>query len=72
MVESIILDQKRILPACALLNGEYGINDAFVGVPVTLGNNGIEEIHEFKLSDKELSQLQNAGAAVKELVKNLE
>ena len=71
MVESIILDQKRILPACALLNGEYGINDAFVGVPVTLGNNGIEEIHEFKLSDKELSQLQNAGAAVKELVKNL-
>ena len=71
MVESIVLDQKRILPACAMLNGEYGISDAFVGVPVTLGKNGIEEIHEFDLSKDELDNLQKAGAAVKELVQEI-
>tara|TARA_Y100000996_G_scaffold268559_1_gene211450 strand:+ start:2005 stop:2931 length:927 start_codon:yes stop_codon:yes gene_type:complete len=71
MVESIVLDQKRILPACAMLKGQYGISDAFVGVPVTLGQNGIEEIHEFDLSKGELDNLQKAGAAVKELVQEI-
>jgi malate dehydrogenase len=71
MVESIVLDQKRILPACALLNGQYGISDAFVGVPITLGKDGVETIHEFNLSKDELDNLQKAGNAVKELMQEI-
>ncbi|MGB1398099.1 MAG: malate dehydrogenase, partial [Planctomycetota bacterium] len=51
MAESILLDQKRVLPSCALLSGEYGIDDTWVGVPVVLGANGVEKILEVDLSD---------------------
>jgi malate dehydrogenase len=71
MVDSIVFDQKRILPCAALCDGEYGINDLFVGVPVKLGKDGIEEIIEIELTDDEQGQLKNSAAAVTELVEAL-
>ncbi len=68
MVDSIIKDKKQILPCTAYLEGEYGINGLFVGVPVKLGSNGIEEIVEFELTDNELSALRQSAEAVRELV----
>ena len=68
MVAAILLDEKRVLPCCALLSGEYGINDAYVGAPVTLGAGGIEAIHEIDLSDSEAAGMKAAGEAVLELV----
>jgi malate dehydrogenase len=68
MVDSIVLDQKRVLPCAALCKGEYGVEDLFVGVPVKLGAAGIEEIVEIDLSDEEKSELQKSAGAVKELV----
>ena len=68
MVESVLLDEKRVLPCCALLGGEYGISDAYVGVPVTLGAGGVEAIHDFDLSDDEAAAMTEAGKAVLELV----
>jgi malate dehydrogenase len=59
MVESLLLDKKQILPCTAYLDGEYGINGLFVGVPVKLGANGVEEIIEFDLTDEESSALRN-------------
>jgi malate dehydrogenase len=71
MVDSIVFDQKRVLPCAALCDGEYGINDLFVGVPVKLGKDGIEEIIEIELTDDEQGQLKNSAAAVTELVEAL-
>jgi malate dehydrogenase len=68
MIDSILLDQKRILPCAALCNGEFGIDGLFVGVPVKLGNDGVEEIVEIELSDQEKQDLQNSAGAVRELV----
>jgi malate dehydrogenase len=68
MVDSIVLDQKRVLPCAALCQGEYGIEDLFVGVPVKLGAAGIEEILEIDLSEEEKKELQQSAGAVKELV----
>jgi malate dehydrogenase len=68
MVDSILLDQKRVLPCAAYLQGEYGIDDLFVGVPVKLGASGIEDIVELKLTDEELADLNNSAGAVRELV----
>jgi malate dehydrogenase len=68
MVDSIVLDQKRILPCAAYCDGEYGIEGLFVGVPVKLGNDGVEEIVEIELSDQELKDLQKSAGAVRELV----
>src|SRR4051795_8591930 len=68
MVDSIVLDQKRVLPCAALCQGEFGINDLFVGVPVKLGEGGIEEIVEIDLNDEEKAELQKSAGAVKELV----
>jgi malate dehydrogenase len=68
MVDSIVLDQKRILPCAALCDGEFGIEHLFVGVPVKLGAEGIEEIIEIELSDTEKEQLASSAGAVKELV----
>jgi len=68
MVEAILLDEGRLIPCCAMLNGEYGITDAYVGVPVRLGAGGIQEVYEIPLSDDELAAMQAAGDAVKELV----
>jgi malate dehydrogenase len=71
MVDSILLDQRRILPCATYLRGEYGINDLFVGVPVKLGASGIEEIVELELTEDELEDLKNSAGAVRELVEVL-
>jgi malate dehydrogenase len=68
MVEAVLLDKKRILPACAYLEGEYGINGLCVGVPVKMGANGLEKIIEIKLSPEEQAALKASAASVKELV----
>ena len=72
MAEAILKDKKKILPCAAYLEGEYGINDLFIGVPVKLGKNGIEEIIEIKLTESEDTALKNSAAAVKSLVADLE
>lgn len=66
MVEAIVRDQKRILPCAVLLNGQYGIKDLFVGVPVKLGKNGIEQVLELKLTPAELEELKVSASHVKE------
>jgi malate dehydrogenase len=71
MVDSIINDQKRVLPCAALCEGEYGLDGLFVGVPVKLGADGGEEIIEIDLTDDEKSQLDNSADAVRELVEAL-
>ncbi|MGA8186124.1 MAG: malate dehydrogenase [Terriglobia bacterium] len=68
MVEAIFYDRKKILPCAAYLEGEYGINGLYVGVPVKLGKNGIEEIIQIKLSAEEQAALQKSADSVKELV----
>jgi malate dehydrogenase len=68
MAESILKDKKKVLPAAAYLEGEYGIHGLFVGVPVKLGSAGIEKIYEIKLSDDEKAALRKSADAVKELV----
>jgi malate dehydrogenase len=68
MVEAILKDKKKILPCAAFLQGEYGIRDLYVGVPVKLGAKGLEQIIEIKLSTEENAALQKSAAAVKELV----
>ncbi len=68
MVEAILKDKKKILPCAAYLQGEYGINGLFVGVPVKLGAKGIEQIIQIKLTPEEKAALDKSAAAVKELV----
>ena len=68
MVEAILKDQKKILPCSVFLQGEYGIRDLFVGVPVKLGARGVEKIIEIKLTAEENAALQKSAGAVKELV----
>ncbi len=68
MVEAILLDRKRVLPCSAYLEGEYGIQGLYVGVPVKLGAQGIEKIFEVKLTEGELAALLKSAAAVRELV----
>lgn len=65
MVEAIVMDQKRVFPCCVKLDGEYGLNDMFVGAPVKLGKNGVEQIIEVKLNDDEKQLLLNSANAVK-------
>jgi malate dehydrogenase len=69
MIESILLDKKRILPCAVSLEGEYGIKGAVVGVPVKLGKNGMEQIIELKLTAEEGAALKKSAEAVRELVK---
>jgi malate dehydrogenase len=68
MVDAIVLDKKRVLPCSVLLQGEYGINDLYVGVPIKLGAAGLEQIIELKLTDQESAALKKSSGAVKELV----
>ncbi|MFL5886687.1 MAG: malate dehydrogenase [Thermoleophilaceae bacterium] len=68
MVDAIVFDQKRVLPCAALCQGEFGIDDLFVGVPCRLGAEGLEEIVEIELSDDEQEQLRASAGAVQELV----
>ena len=68
MAESILKDQKRVLPTCALLNGEFGVKGFYVGVPCVLGAGGVEKIIDFKLDETEQADMDNSVAAVEELV----
>lgn len=68
MAESILKDQKRVLPTCALLNGEFGVDGFYVGVPCVLGAGGVEKIIEFKLDEEEQAMFDNSVAAVKGLI----
>ena len=68
MAEAILKDQKRILPCAVELNGEYGMKGLFIGVLCKLGGNGMEQVIELKLNDKERAGLENSGKAVRELV----
>lgn len=68
MVEAIVRDQKRIFPVCAWLQGEYGLKDIYLGVPVKLGKNGIEQIIELKLNDEEKKLLNDSAKSVKEVM----
>jgi len=68
MAESILKDKKKVLPCAALLEGEYGINGLFVGVPVKLGANGIEKIYELRLEADEKAMLDKSAGAVQELI----
>jgi len=67
MAESILKDKKKILPCAAYLEGEYGIRDLFIGVPVKLGTKGVEQVIEIKLTPEEQAALQKSAAAVQEL-----
>jgi malate dehydrogenase len=71
MVEAILKNKRKILPCAAFLQGEYGYHDLFVGVPVKLGKNGLEQIVEIKLTDDEAAALKKSADAVKELVDKL-
>jgi malate dehydrogenase len=68
MVNAVMLDEKRVLPCTAYLEGEYGIDGLYIGVPVKLGQGGIEEVVELELSEDELQQLQESAGAVKDVV----
>jgi len=68
MVESIVRDKKRVLPCVAYLQGEYGINHAFMGVPVLLGSGGVERVFELKLNASELEAIRQSAKAVRQLV----
>ena len=72
MAESILKDKKKILPCAALLDGEYGIKNLFIGVPVKLGSAGIEEIIQITLTEDEQKALNNSANAVQELVETLD
>ena len=68
MVESILKDRKRVLPCATLLEGEYGVDGLFVGVPVVLGSKGMERVIQIKLTDAEQAAFDKSAAAVRELV----
>jgi malate dehydrogenase len=72
MVEAIVDDQKRIFPVCAHLNGEYGLKDIYLGVPVKLGKHGVEEIIEINLNEHEKKLLIESAKAVKETMSALD
>jgi malate dehydrogenase len=72
MVEAIVDDQKAIYPVCTLLNGEYGLRDIYLGVPVKLGSNGIEEIIELKLDKEEMRMLNESAESVRNTMKVLD
>ena len=72
MVEAIVKDKKKIIPSCVLDEGEYGIENTFVGLPVKLGKTGIEEILEIKLTDEENKALHVSASHVKELCEHIE
>jgi malate dehydrogenase len=68
MVEAIVRDQKRIFPVCAWLTGQYGLNNIYLGVPVKLGKDGIEEIIELQLNEEEKALLAESATAVREVM----
>jgi malate dehydrogenase len=72
MVEAVVRDQRRIFPVCAWLNGEYGMSDIYLGVPVILGKNGIEKIIELDLTADERALLEESATAVKSVMNVLD
>ena len=68
MVEAIVRDQRRVFPVCIKLEGEYGIDDCYLGVPVILGKNGIERVIELKLNDDEKALLETSRSRVKDVM----
>ncbi|MDZ7364060.1 MAG: malate dehydrogenase [candidate division KSB1 bacterium] len=72
MAEAVVHDSKRVLPCAAWLTGQYGLQDVYVGVPVKLGKNGVEQIYELKLSDAEMKMLQDSAGRVKENIAKLQ
>src|SRR5690625_6160791 len=66
MAEAVLKDQRRVIPAIAYLEGEYGYSDIYLGVPTVLGGNGIEEIIELDLTDEEKSALDKSADSVKQ------
>ena len=68
MVEAIVKNSNRVLPAAAWVTGQYGLNDMFIGVPVRLGTGGVKEIVELDLNEKEASDMQASGAHVREVI----
>ena len=68
MVEAIVKDENRIFPCCAKLNGEYGLDDMFLGVPVKLGKNGIEKVLTLQLNDDEKALLENSAKHVRDVM----
>ena len=71
MVEAILKDEKRVLPACAYLQVEYGVDGFYVGVPDVLGGDGVERIIELSLNDEEQVMFDNSVNAVKSLIENM-
>ena len=72
MAESILRDEKRVLPACAFLNGEFGVKGYYVGVPAVLGSNGVEKIIDFDLNEEEKTAFDKSVNAVKNLIESME
>ncbi|MCK5704577.1 MAG: malate dehydrogenase [Cyclobacteriaceae bacterium] len=72
MAESIVKDQKRVFPVCVQLDGEYGINNCYLGTPVILGKNGIEKIIELDLNDDEMALLKTSEGHVREVMEVLD
>ncbi len=68
MVEAIVKDKKRILPAAAYLEGEYGIDGLYMGVPILLGAGGVEKVIEVELTAEEKANLEQSAQAVRELM----
>ena len=68
MIDAIMFDHQQILPCSVYLEGEYGVHDLFVGVPVKLGAHGVEQVVEVDLSDRDRASLQRSAEAVKELI----
>ena len=68
MVEAILKDEKRVFPCCVKLDGQYGLKDIFLGVPVKLGKNGIEQILEVNLNEEEMKLLKESAEAVKNVI----
>jgi malate dehydrogenase len=72
MVEAIVRDQKRVFPVCVKLEGEYGIDDCYLGVPVVLGKNGVEKVIELKLDEEEMKLMQVSRQHVLDVMKVLD
>ena len=72
MAEAILRDEKRVLPACAFLNGEFGVKGYYVGVPAVLGSNGVEKVIDFDLNEEEKTAFDKSVNAVKNLIESME
>jgi malate dehydrogenase len=68
MVEAVVRDQKRVIPSAVLLNGQYGYNGLYIGVPAVLGAKGVEKIIQMELNDEEKGMLEISAKAVQDVV----